>query len=199
VEPNEKSEKLKQLLITGKTKGYVLFDEIDEILPPTSERYTELDIILSELARNAIDVVGESRTGYEKDFTERDNSLSEKELQNLSEEPNGTQMVMYLREALVMPRLTREDERQLATRIQDGEDALKRLIEANLYLVVATAKRHSRAAHDLLELIQEGNVGLMIAAKNFSQKREYGFSTYATLYIRWAIAQFSPLSEPSPD
>lgn len=191
MEPNEKSEKLKQLLVTGKAKGCVLFDEIDEILPPTSERYAELDILLSELARNAIDVVEEPRTGHENDSTEHHNSFGEEELQNLSEEPNGTQMVMYLREALSVPRLTQEDERRLATRIQDGEDALKRLIQANLHLVVATAKRHSRAADDLLELIQEGNVGLMIAAKNFNQKREYGFSTYATSYIRWAIAQFS--------
>ena len=98
---------------------------------------------------------------------------------------------MYLHEVMTVPRLTREGEIELAKRIglggKDAEDAMRRLIEANLYLVVAVARRCSRLGCDLLELIQEGNIGLMKATEKYKHTREYRFSTYAIWWIRRSI------------
>jgi len=92
---------------------------------------------------------------------------------------------------MTVPRLTREGEIELAKRIglggKDAEDAMRRLIEANLYLVVAVARRCSRLGCDLLELIQEGNIGLMKATEKYKHTREYRFSTYAIWWIRRSI------------
>ena len=174
---------------TGKTKGYVLYDEIDELLPIGYEGGPELDDILSELARNGVEVLEEPRTERDKGFNKDDESLDEIELQELSEQAGAAlALQMYLREVLATPRLTREQEIELAKRIsgggQDAEDAEKQLIEANLRLVVATAKRYRNRGRGLLDLLQEGNIGLMKAVKKFNYTRGYKFSTYAIWWVR---------------
>ena len=185
----DKAEQLRQLVRTGKTKGYVLYDEIDELLPTGYEGGPELDDILSELARNGIEVLEEPRTERDKEFNKDDESLDEIELQELSEQAgDALALQMYLREVLATPRLTREQEIELAKRIsgggQDAEDAEKQLIEANLRLVVATAKRYRNRGRGLLDLLQEGNIGLMKAVKKFNYTRGYKFSTYAIWWVR---------------
>jgi len=185
----DKAEQLRQLVRTGKTKGYVLYDEIDELLPTGYEGGPELDDILSELARNGIEVLEEPRTERDKEFNKDDESLDENELQELSEQAgDALALQMYLREVLATPRLTREQEIELAKRIsgggQDAEDAEKQLIEANLRLVVATAKRYRNRGRGLLDLLQEGNIGLMKAVKKFNYTRGYKFSTYAIWWVR---------------
>ena len=185
----DKAEQLRQLVRTGKTKGYVLYDEIDELLPIGYEGGPELDDILSELARNGIEVLEEPRTERDKEFNKDDESLDENELQELSEQAgDALALQMYLREVLATPRLTREQEIELAKRIsgggQDAEDAEKQLIEANLRLVVATAKRYRNRGRGLLDLLQEGNIGLMKAVKKFNYTRGYKFSTYAIWWVR---------------
>jgi len=185
----DKAEQLRQLVRTGKTKGYVLYDEIDELLPIGYEGGPELDDILSELARNGVEVLEEPRTERDKGFNKDDESLDEIELQELSEQAGAAlALQMYLREVLATPRLTREQEIELAKRIsgggQDAEDAEKQLIEANLRLVVATAKRYRNRGRGLLDLLQEGNIGLMKAAKKFNYTRGYKFSTYAIWWVR---------------
>ena len=185
----DKAEQLRQLVRTGKTKGYVLYDEIDELLPTGYEGGRELDDILSELARNGIEVLEEPRTERDREFNKDDESLDENELQELSEQAgDALALQMYLREVLATPRLTREQEIELAKRIsgggQDAEDAEKQLIEANLRLVVATAKRYRNRGRGLLDLLQEGNIGLMKAVKKFNYTRGYKFSTYAIWWVR---------------
>ena len=185
----DKAEQLRQLVRTGKTKGYVLYDEIDELLPIGYEGGPELDDILSELARNGVEVLEEPRTERDKGFNKDDESLDEIELQELSEQAGAAlALQMYLREVLATPRLTREQEIELAKRIsgggQDAEDAEKQLIEANLRLVVATAKRYRNRGRGLLDLLQEGNIGLMKAVKKFNYTRGYKFSTYAIWWVR---------------
>jgi len=185
----DKAEQLRQLVRTGKTKGYVLYDEIDELLPTGYEGGPELDDILSELARNGIEVLEEPRTERDREFNKDDESLDENELQELSEQAgDALALQMYLREVLATPRLTREQEIELAKRIsgggQDAEDAEKQLIEANLRLVVATAKRYRNRGRGLLDLLQEGNIGLMKAVKKFNYTRGYKFSTYAIWWVR---------------
>ena len=188
----DKSEQLKQLVRMGKTRGFVPYDEIDNLLPPGYEGGAKLDTIFSELARNGVEVLEGPGVGREKGFIEDDRFLREKAIRDFSEQFGDSAPVqMYLREALTTPHLTREREIELAKRIsygeQDAEDALRQLIEANLWLVVATAKRYRNRGHDLLELIQKGNIGLMRAAKSFNYLREYKFSTYAIWWVRQTI------------
>ena len=189
----DKSEQLKQLVRVGKTRGFVLYDEIDDLLPPGYEGGAKLDTIFSELARNGVEVVEAPGVGREKGLIEDDIFLREKEIRNFSEQFGDSAPVqMYLRDALTMPHLAREREIELAKRIsygeQDAENALRQLIEANLWLVVATAKRHRDRGHDLLELIEKGKVGLIIkAAKSFNYLGEYKFSTYAIWWVRQSI------------
>jgi RNA polymerase primary sigma factor len=190
---NDKAEQLKQLMLTGKTKGYVLYDEIDELLPPGYQGGAELDDILSELARNGIEVLEEPRAERDKEFNEDDESLDENELQELNEQTgDALTLETYLREILATPHLTREQEIDLAKRIsgggQDAEAAEKQLIEANLWLVVASAKRYRNRGRGLLDLLQEGNIGLIKAVKKFNYTRGYKFSTYAIWWVRQTIS-----------
>jgi RNA polymerase primary sigma factor len=190
----DKAEQLKQLVVTGKTKGYVLYDEIDELLPKGYEGGPELDDILSELAGNGIEVLEEPRAERDKELNANDESLNENERQELSEQAGdyASALQMYLREVLTLPLLTHEQEIELAKRIggggQDAEVAEKQLIEANLRLVVTTAKRYRNRGRGLLDLMQEGNIGLLKAVKKFNYTRGYKFSTYAIWWVRQTIS-----------
>jgi len=189
---DDKTEQLKHLVRNGKKKGYVLYDEIDELLPAGYEGGLELDDILSELASNGIEVLEEPRAERDKAFSGDDESLDEDELQEVSEQAgDALALRMYLRQVLATPHLTREQEIELAKRIgsggHDAEDAERQLIEANLRLVVATAKRYRNRGRGLLDMLQEGNIGLMKAVKKFNYARGYKFSTYAIWSVRQAI------------
>ena len=161
----DKAPQLKQLVTTGKTKGYVLYDEIDEPVPTGDKGGPALDEILLRLARNGIEVLEEPRA--EQEFGTDDDSLDDNELQELSEQAGDAPVTMYLREVLALPHLTQEQETELAKRIsgggQNAEEAEKQLIEANLRLVVKIAKRYRNQGRGLLNLLQEGNIGLMQA------------------------------------
>src|SRR5947209_6612371 len=96
----------------------------------------------------------------------------------------------YLKEIGTYPLLTAEQELMLAERVSRGDQrARQKLIEANLRLVVSIAKRYSNQGLPLLDMIQEGNIGLMRAAQKFDYKRGFRFSTYATWWIRQAISR----------
>ena len=108
--------------------------------------------------------------------------------------PDGVNMEdpvrMYLKEIGKVPLLSAEEEMELAKRIEAGDDeAKKRLSEANLRLVVSIAKRHVGRGMQLLDLIQEGNLGLIKAVEKFDYRKGYKFSTYATWWIRQAITR----------
>src|SRR6202140_895165 len=91
----------------------------------------------------------------------------------------------YLKEIGTYPLLTAEQELQLAERVSNGDlRARQKLIEANLRLVVSVAKRYSNQGLPLLDMVQEGNIGLMRAAQKFDYRRGFGFSPYATWWIR---------------
>jgi len=181
---------------SGKTRGYVLYDEIDELVPAggKSKGGRVLDEILSELAKNGIAVLEEpwatqvSRTD--------DESLEDSEIQELSEQAGDAPVSMYLREVLATAHLTQEQEIELAKRISggghDAEGAEKQLIEPNLRLVVKIARRYRNKGLGLLDLFQEGNIGLMEAVKQFTYTRGYKFSTFAIFWIRRAIRSSLP-------
>lgn len=104
--------------------------------------------------------------------------------------PGEDPVHMYLKEIGKVPLLTQEEENELSRRVKDGdEEAAKRLAEANLRLVVSIAKRYAGRGMLLLDLIQEGNLGLMKAVDKFDYEKGYRFSTYATWWIRQAITR----------
>ncbi len=124
----------------------------------------------------------------EKEFTyECDDEFQEEEDQRAAVDDSVKQ---YLKEIGMYPLLSAEQELLLAERISHGDGrARQRLIEANLRLVVSIAKRYSNQGLPLLDLIQEGNIGLMRATQKFDYKRGFRFSTYATWWIRQAISR----------
>ena len=111
-------------------------------------------------------------------------SLSEKEL-NTHED-----MGSYLHQIRQFPRLTAEEEKALALRCADGdEDAIRLMVSSNLALVVSMAREYTGRGVSLLDLIQEGSIGLLIAARKFDPTLNYRFSTYATKWIRRGISR----------
>jgi RNA polymerase primary sigma factor len=187
----DKAQQIRQLVIGGKMRGYVLYDEIDELVPAGGKRKggPVLDEILSQLAANGIEVLEEP--GAEQESRTDDESLDDNELQELSDQAGDTPVTMYLREVMATPHLTQEREIELAKRISDGgqnaEEAEKQLMEPNLRLVVKIARRYRNKGLGLLDLFQEGNIGLMEAVKQFNYTRGYKFSTCAIFWIRRAI------------
>jgi RNA polymerase primary sigma factor len=187
----DKAQQIRQLVNSGRTKGYVLYDEIDELVPAggRSKGGPVLDEILSQLAVNGIEVLEEPWAEQEPGAD--DESLDDKELQELSEQVGDAPVRMYLREVLATAHLTQEQEIELAKRIsgggQDADEAEKQLIEPNLRLVVKVAKRYRNQGLGLLDLFQEGNIGLMEAVKQFNYARGYKLSTCAIFWIRRAI------------
>jgi len=216
-----KSEQRDQLVRTGRTKGFVLYDDIDKFLLPYRVRETaaELDDILSQLTMNSIEVRDEPRT---EDSIPDENSLDHLYQQEFQDHASdSTQVRMYLREVLTVSRLTDEAEKELARRfkpaagadatarlyatdgsgrnyygpgttelspaMKDAEEAGDRLIEANLWITLATATHYTNRGLGFLDLIQEGNIGLMRAVKEYNYLRQYRFSTYATWWVRRAI------------
>ena len=200
--PDRKAERLEQLLRTGRTRGYVLYEEIDKILAPGRDGLAELDSILSELTMNHIEVIDEPRT---EDSVPDESFFDQKDLQE--DFGDSKPLRLYLREVLMVPRLTIEEEKKLAKRVKEAssvvptepvrltkgpvwpEEAEKRLIEANLWIALGTAMHFLNRGLGPIDLIQEGNIGLMRAVKEYNHLRAYRFSTYATWWVRKAIIQ----------
>ena len=130
-----------------------------------------------------IEATAEIQKGYEKMPQESESSFLEKDS---AEDP----VRMYLKEIGRIPLLTPEEEIELAKRMEKGdEEAKKQLSEANLRLTVSIAKRYSGRGMQFLDLIQEGNLGLIKAVEKFDYRKGYKFSTYATWWIRQAITR----------
>ena len=130
-----------------------------------------------------IEATAEIEKGYEKMPQESEGSFLEKDS---AEDP----VRMYLKEIGRIPLLTSEEEIELAKRMEKGdEEAKKQLSEANLRLTVSIAKRYSGRGMQFLDLIQEGNLGLIKAVEKFDYRKGYKFSTYATWWIRQAITR----------
>ena len=131
----------------------------------------------------SVQVTAEIEKGYEKTAEESEGSFPER---GNAEDP----VRMYLKEIGRIPLLSTEEEIELAKRMEQGdEEAKKRLSEANLRLTVSIAKRYSGRGMQFLDLIQEGNLGLIKAVEKFDYRKGYKFSTYATWWIRQAITR----------
>ena len=196
-------EKLKALLEMGKKKKNVLeYQEINDFFKDQPLDAEQMDKIFDFLEASGVDVL--RITGNDVDDTlmlddDMDiDGLDEEEEVELDKidlsVPEGVSIEdpvrMYLKEIGKVPLLTAEEEIELAKRMENGdEDAKKRLAEANLRLVVSIAKRYVGRGMLFLDLIQEGNLGLIKAVEKFDYRKGYKFSTYATWWIRQAITR----------
>ena len=188
------SQKLHQLLELAKKKKNVLeYQEISDHFKDMQLGEDQFEKILDYLEQNNIDVL---RITEEEDDSEvLIDEEDEIEVENIDlSVPDGISIEdpvrMYLKEIGKVPLLTAEEEIELAQRMEEGDqEAKKRLAEANLRLVVSIAKRYVGRGMLFLDLIQEGNLGLIKAVEKFDYRKGYKFSTYATWRIRQAITR----------
>jgi len=190
-------EKLKELLVMAKKKKNILeYQEISDFFAEFDLDPDHMEKILEYLEANNIDVLRITGDGDEPDdallLAEDDDDMDVEQL-DLSI-PDGVSIEdpvrMYLKEIGKVPLLSADEEIELAKRMEEGdEDAKKRLAEANLRLVVSIAKRYVGRGMLFLDLIQEGNLGLIKAVEKFDYRKGYKFSTYATWWIRQAITR----------
>ena len=188
----KKKVDVSKLLKKGREQGFVTQDEILEVFPDAEKRVEELDDFYDNLLREEIDVF-ETVTQDEIEDDERATAKLSKELEILStlKDKKLTDPVrMYLREIGRIPLLTAREEVTLAQGIEKGSQVSRRkLIQSNLRLVVSIAKKYAGRGMSFLDLIQEGNQGLMRAVEKYDWRRGYKFSTYATWWIRQAITR----------
>ena len=200
-------EKLKELVAYGKKKKSVLeYQEINDFFRDMPLDTEQMEKVFEYLEASGIDVLRLSDMTEDPNAADRDLLLLDDDDIDLSEEeeidmenidlsvPEGVSIEdpvrMYLKEIGKVPLLSAEEEIKLAQRMEEGdEDAKKRLAEANLRLVVSIAKRYVGRGMLFLDLIQEGNLGLIKAVEKFDYRKGYKFSTYATWWIRQAITR----------
>lgn len=180
----------RKLLRRAKAKGYLVQDEILKLVPNPEEYIDQLDDLYDALFEKGIDVF-EGITEEEIREVESDRrKIASPILALLSGDTSTDPVRMYLKEIGKIPLLTAEEEVKLAQQIERGsQKARQKLTEANLRLVVSIAKKYIGRGLSFLDLIQEGNQGLMRAVEKFDWRRGYKFSTYATWWIRQAITR----------
>jgi len=175
-------EKVEELIEKGEKRGFVTSSEILHFFPDVERDVKGLEKLYSELERRGIDIKDT------KEFLQPLKEKKKKERASLKIDP----VQLYLKEIGKVPFLTADQEKELAKKIEKGDDeAKKKLARANLRLVVSIAKRYIGKSPNLtlLDLIQEGNLGLFRAVEKFDWRRGYKFSTYATWWIRQAITR----------
>lgn len=184
IDENVFAIRLKELLALGKKKKGVLeYKEIMDFLADIELDSEQIDKIYEYLESQGIDVMGvvELEDDSEKDL---DLSINDGSI-NIDDHVR-----MYLKEIGKVSLLSADEETELAKRMEEGDEyAKKRLAEANLRLVVSIAKRYVGRGMLFLDLIQEGNLGLIKAVEKFDYRKGYKFSTYATWWIRQAITR----------
>ena len=186
-------ERKEELVNIGLQKGYITYEELAESLKGLDIDNDSLDDLYNTFIDNGITVV-----------TEEDAEASGEDIERIKEEETvilddaeitkdvniNDPVRMYLKEIGRISLLSNEEEANISIRIQDGDEDAKRILaESNLRLVVSIAKRYVGRGLLFLDLIQEGNIGLMKAVEKFDYDKGYKFSTYATWWIRQAITR----------
>lgn len=186
----EMYEKLEKMIVKGKQRGFVTYDEILREFPRIEEDVMFLETLYDRLATAAIDVL---EGGGLLEFKQEEEPESRRKLgYTRSSDGAYDSIQMYLKEIGQYPLIGASEEKELAKRIQAGDEEAKNLLaKANLRLVVSIAKKYVGRSPDLtlLDLIQEGNLGLFKAVDKFDWTKGYKFSTYATWWIRQAITR----------
>ncbi|NLJ72987.1 MAG: RNA polymerase sigma factor RpoD [Syntrophomonadaceae bacterium] len=188
------AESITALVEKGRKKKTLTYEDIIEELQSFNLEPDHIDDIFEHLQSLGINVINDTEDEEDLDNEEEE----ENEAENIETEdvavPDGVEIDdpvrMYLKEIGRVPLLTADEEVSLAERIEAGDDeAKKQLVEANLRLVVSIAKRYVGRGMLFLDLIQEGNLGLMKAVEKFDYRKGFKFSTYATWWIRQAITR----------
>ena len=202
VKPNKKAEsgndaeidvksEVRKLIKRGREQGFIAQEDVLAIFPKPEEHISEIDDLYHKCLDEGIDVFDTT----EFDVADATKSVSEleKELESLTTLDEGylsDPVRMYLREIGRVHLLTYDEEVEIEKRVEKNDKkARERLINANLRLVVSIAKKYVNRGLTLLDLIEEGNIGLMRAVVKYDWRRGYKFSTYATWWIRQAITR----------
>ena len=183
----EPRAKINELLEAGKQKGMLTYKEIMDTLSEFELDQEQVEKIYDDIEEMNIDVVEEVEVPADinEEIAEISNVLAASEGVNIDDPVR-----MYLKEIGKVPLLTAQEEVDIAKRMSEGDETAKQqLAEANLRLVVSIAKRYVGRGMLFLDLIQEGNLGLIKAVEKFDHTKGYKFSTYATWWIRQAITR----------
>ncbi len=186
---NDKKEAVRKLLAVAKEKGSITNKEMVDMLEGINIKPDEMDRIYDVLEGMNIDIIEDD---IDKEMDKEEGDAKEIDLEEMIPDAISIDdpVRMYLKEIGKVPLLTAEEERDLANRMSQGDEAAKqKLAEANLRLVVSIAKRYVGRGMLFLDLIQEGNLGLIKAVEKFDYTKGYKFSTYATWWIRQAITR----------
>ncbi|HUD81389.1 MAG TPA: RNA polymerase sigma factor RpoD [Patescibacteria group bacterium] len=181
-----------ELLEKARKNGKIDQQEILDALPDKPENTDILDSLYTELADANIEIVATEPggEGFDGEWTPEDNEEIVLDDQTYLDDIADDSVRLYLREIGKIPLLNAEEELALAQRVVQGDkDAKDKMAEANMRLVVSIAKRYVGRGLDLLDLIQEGNTGLLRAVEKFDPDKGFKFSTYATWWIRQAITR----------
>ena len=184
-----------KLLELGKKRGSLTLEKIAEMIGGFELDSDQMDEFYEVLAENGVEILTDGEEDEDEDDPDEKKLAKEEEFDlNDFSGPPGVKINdpgrMYLKEIGRVDLLSAEEEISLATRIEDGdEEAKHRLAEANLRLVVSIAKRYVGRGMLFLDLIQEGNMGLIKAVEKFDYRKGFKFSTYATWWIRQAITR----------
>lgn len=204
ISEEKRQELMRELIEKGKSsKNKLTYTTIADVLESADLDKNQMDEVYDTLMSKGIEVVSEEEPddfdmllSEDSDFTEDPDAIIEEanEMDLEASLPKGVTVDdpvrMYLKEIGKVPLLSADEERELAERMANGdEEAKKRLCEANLRLVVSIAKRYVGRGMLFLDLIQEGNLGLIKAVDKFDYTKGYKFSTYATWWIRQAITR----------
>lgn len=190
----ERNNQINKLIEKGKAAGQLSTQDIDIVLLETGLDVSKLEDLYAKLAENNVQIIDDLDEDLDElEFDENEGKDSEYtpddiDAKNMS---NDDPVKLYLKDIGKVPLLTPEEEIDLAMRIQQNGDveAKKRLEEANLRLVVSIAKRYGGKGMQFLDLIQEGNLGLIKAVDKFDYTKGFKFSTYATWWIRQGITR----------
>ena len=210
------SEAAEQLITLGRDQGFVTYDDVLNAFPEAESNLDQLEDLFANLYEQGIEV-NSLREEEESDDSEDEDNEREQDLDiDLSMIDIDDSISLYLKEIGRVPLLTAEEEVSLAKRmergrearqkltqgiddpderdrllaaVKDGQAAQEHLIKANSRLVVSVAKKYVGRGVPFLDLIQEGNIGLIRAVKKFDYRRGYKFSTYATWWIRQAVTR----------
>jgi RNA polymerase primary sigma factor len=192
-QPFGESDELRGLIAVGTERGYLTFEDIASTLEEVEVTKEQVAELHGHLVEQGVDVIAaDGVTAYKesKGAGEEGSNGRRKQELDLTVEPSLDSLRLYLRSIGTVDLLTAGQEVELAKRIERGDmDAKRHMVEANLRLVVSIAKSYLGRGLSLLDLIQEGSLGLIRAVEKFDYRRGYKFSTYATWWIRQAVTR----------
>jgi RNA polymerase primary sigma factor len=191
-----KKQNIESLIEKGKKKKYLTFQEIENYLGDEILNTTKVEDLYDALNTSGVELIDEKETGEEKEKAKKTGieAVSKKEIPSESTIKKRLEVTdpvkVYLKQIGQIRLLTADEEVGLAKRVESEDEKAKRtLVQSNLRLVISIAKRYVGRGMSFLDLIQEGNMGLIRAVEKFDYRRGYKFSTYATWWIRQAISR----------